>query len=278
MKRKLKNIFTIMTMVTVLGLTGCGNDNKKIDTAKDSDNTTEAETTTESDKQDDEEKTEETEITTEDEAIKGDDEKADEQYVDLIDRIYALILEGDVEDYTKWEGVPMGIQEMIAYRESDEILNEIGYNLIDLNGDGQDELLIGYIGGTETNPESMDTVYGVYTITDGNINLVLEGWTRNAYFLMDDNSLLNQGSGGVTMFIFGTYNLTEDGRDIIENEYYYSDSTDGVNVVYFQSLSHQNAKEISEEEFFRRRIREHDPFPGGAFACKSLSGSGTGAI
>ena len=256
MKRKLKNIFTIMTMTVVLGLTGCSKDNKKIEPAKNSDSMTVADATTASDTIDTENditeaNTTENKDNTITESIAEEDALSD-TYAEVIGQIYELIQNGNIAEYDNDRiSVPLGIYENISYQESPEdTLNSVGYNLIDIDGDGQDELIIGIIGHTADDTDALDKIFGIYTIVDGKVSLVLDGWYRNTFYLMDDNKLFNQGSGGALMFSFGSYRLVNHAINLETVDTYYSDTLDGENAIYYHRISDTESEELSEDDFY----------------------------
>ncbi|OUQ60790.1 hypothetical protein B5E56_06465 [Flavonifractor sp. An112] len=71
----------------------------------------------------------------------------------------------------------------------------IGYTLRDLNGDGVEELLMGFVGSEFW---SMDEgyVFAIYTLVDGQPVLAVEGWERSLYVVREDNILCHNGSSG----------------------------------------------------------------------------------
>ena len=78
---------------------------------------------------------------------------------------------------------------------SKDLLSGIGYARQDLNGDGLDELLLGWIGNELWNLEE-GYVFAVYTILDGEPTLAVEGWERCRYVLCEDGTLCCERSDG----------------------------------------------------------------------------------
>ena len=69
----------------------------------------------------------------------------------------------------------------------------IGYTFSDLNRDGTEELLVSLI---DMKDKLNNYVIAVYQYTGDGIKRVLEGWSRNTYYLMKDKLILNEASGG----------------------------------------------------------------------------------
>lgn len=85
-----------------------------------------------------------------------------------------------------------GLVEMADADEKD-LPHKVGYRLQDLNGDGVDELLISLIEKTGY----YDYIIAIYQHIDGEgVNKVEDGWARNKYYLLKNNKLLNEASGG----------------------------------------------------------------------------------
>ena len=83
-----------------------------------------------------------------------------------------------------------------GWNESNAMLWDSGYMIDDLSGDGVPELLIGSAAGDEYDVTAGTMIYALFTAADGQIKLTLEGAYRNAYCILEDGSIFNQGSGG----------------------------------------------------------------------------------
>jgi hypothetical protein len=81
---------------------------------------------------------------------------------------------------------------MVMFRED---LSSLGYCLIDLNGDGQQELII----------SDGNVIYDLYASVRGHMMWVLSGGERNSYQLTADNRILNRGSNGAASFLYNVY-------------------------------------------------------------------------
>lgn len=73
--------------------------------------------------------------------------------------------------------------------------HQIGYARRDLDGDGSEELLLGWVGNDIWNLDQ-GYVFAVYTLVDGQPVLAVEGWERSLYVVSEDNILCHCGSSG----------------------------------------------------------------------------------
>lgn len=124
-------------------------------------------------------------------------------------------------------------------------VDQIGYCVRDINGDGVDELMIGGIG--EYSDPGM--FYDLYTMIDGQRVLVKSSGERDRYYLCQDQTIANEGSSGAALSIWGYYDFVSgqlqlkegiftDGDKHPENPYFYTTTT------FYEDYSNP----ISEEE------------------------------
>ena len=92
-----------------------------------------------------------------------------------------------------------GLSEISGYSEG------VGYALKDLDRNGVPELLI---AGQGTDDFSEGMVYDLYTLVDGQPVNVLISSARNRWYLLRDNRLLNEGSGGAAYSYISTWTLS----------------------------------------------------------------------
>ena len=109
-----------------------------------------------------------------------------------------------------------GISLMIA--NLTEYGVDFGYALMDLDGNGNQELLI----------TDGKTIYNVYTLTDEGVSHVLTGWERNAFSLCKDNILYRHGSGGAALSYDTFYRLVN-GMLVVDDAVIFDASTDPEN-------------------------------------------------
>ena len=244
----------ILIAVLVM-LTGCGNNadssgdvesslTQAHSSATDSDNSTDqsgsddrAEEEQAEDMEEESTGTEQTEETVETEQTdisEGDLTETDEEdevetvylkpcdtYQDILDNAYevithrtANIVEADELFDTS------GIWEAGMGRSTDEALAAIGYMLYDVDGNGIEELII---ADTSEEHSAWDNrILLMYSLQDDKPVLVIDGWARNRYHLLNDGTFYNEGSGGAAYTIFATYRMSEDGIGLEVIDYYYS--------------------------------------------------------
>lgn len=207
-----KEILTIVVCYTII-LVGCG---KKADENAEISKTSEL--TTESVKN----KTTEDNILenseTEENAIR--ETSIPDEYIPVLDGVYSLINDFDGKNYAENPYDLTGIDELIYPAENPkDCLNTVGYELKDINNDDTDELFIA----------DKDNIYAIYTIKNGKAVLVTEGWIRNRNYLLNDNTIFNEGSGGAINNMFGTYRLNSGATELEPLDIYYSDFIDESN-------------------------------------------------
>ena len=132
-------------------------------------------------------------------------------YGEILDMYYNALLQRRNEPYAEFE--KFLTEDQIPYciinpywtwtlRQEDgprtaDIMSKEGFAYEDLNGDGVDELLIGWIDNECWNLEQ-GYVFAVYTIVDGRVVLALEGWERNLYVVGADGYLYNSTSSSAS--------------------------------------------------------------------------------
>lgn len=115
-----------------------------------------------------------------------------------------------------------GVEEVARFSEStQEALEMLGYEIRDLNGDGVPELLIATMP-VESVEHAYCNIVALYTVRDGAVVQIAEGWSRSRYYLMQDNSLYYSGSSGALYSSFGAYALSADGTALDCLDYYFT--------------------------------------------------------
>ncbi|MBR6088967.1 MAG: hypothetical protein IKP86_03470 [Anaerolineaceae bacterium] len=79
-----------------------------------------------------------------------------------------------------------------------------GFYVTDLDGDGTPELFFG-----ENYPESSSTIfYDMYTLADGELVHVFDGWDRSRYYLCENGGIAHEGSSSAFESSTGYYYFT----------------------------------------------------------------------
>ena len=118
-------------------------------------------------------------------------------YSNILNDYYYAISEHE-QDNSHWELSAAGLVSSIvnpywAWEDSSSLLSKTGFAILDLNGDGISELLLGWIDAPAQNM-SEGYVFAVYTMIDEQIVLAVEGWERNIYYIGADLYIYNRGS------------------------------------------------------------------------------------
>lgn len=142
----------------------------------------------------------------------------EEVYKEILDSTYELAV-ADKSGVHTADG-QVGIMEVVGGYKGDEALGKIGYTFMDLTGDGFSELIIGHI--PESGKESY-SILSAYTIAHDMPWLLIEGWARNSYYLLDDGTFFYMGSGGAAYSVIGNYRMSQGGTSLICNDYYFTE-------------------------------------------------------
>ena len=81
------------------------------------------------------------------------------------------------------------------------------------------------------------------------MQLVQEGWTRNAWCLMADGGFYNSGSNGAAYALFGTYDLDKDGTKMTARDFYFTyEKTEGNydDIGFYHNTTGMYDKNVSE--------------------------------
>ena len=128
-----------------------------------------------------------------------------------VEQAYAVVIG---EYYTaleqRWNGAELmedGLNYMAADCYGDAPLENLGYAIADIDGDGVQELLIGTIKADEFY-EKM--VFSLYTLDENGVNkLVFDGTERNRYYYAGENRFANLGSSAFNDSFETTVKLQE---------------------------------------------------------------------
>ena len=88
----------------------------------------------------------------------------------------------------------------LHYKNAD--LSDIGYALIDIDQNGQDELMVSPLNSAE-----YGMIFDMYTVVDGMVVHVLSSGERAQYYLANDGSIMFSGSAGAMQSMTEKYSL-----------------------------------------------------------------------
>ncbi len=236
-----KGAIIVSAMALMLSLYGCGKNNegsKKLSAGDDQNTTQESMQNTDA-------TTEKTSETTE-EVLNNLNYEA--VYAPVLDENRDIVLNG-YDDEKEYNYLSNGIVENAMYRDKNDLLNNLGYVIMDINGDGVSELLIGEdMSSDYENPTDESYIYSGYTYKDGEIVCFLEGWARSSYRWMGDGNFFYFGSSSAMCSMFGQCHLDADSSDLEWDDFYYSDVTDdGRGVGFYHNTSGIVDASASEE-------------------------------
>lgn len=132
-------------------------------------------------------------------------------------------------------GDPDNVCYMFSLYESERTLSEIGYALLDINGDGQPELFVSPMYMAESGG-----IYDMYTIIDGEIIHVISAGERDRYNLAEDYSFNNHGSGGALSSSDSNYKLDSNGELRVVQAVIYDGWRDSDNPWFYTTADYFN--------------------------------------
>lgn len=134
-------------------------------------------------------------------------------YDALLERFFFLVSHPyDVTDLAPGE---LGIIEAARTME-DNAPNAIGYYIGDLSGDGIPELAVG------TLPEYGGQINVLYTLVDGQPQLVFEGWYRSSYRYLKSGLFFYCGASSASETGQGFFSLSQDATTLTCEEFYFT--------------------------------------------------------
>lgn len=189
-----------------------------------------------------------------------------EAYKNILDKTYEL-LTTDTSDYT-WQDGEMCIAEIKNGDDIEATLSNVGYCLLDLDDNGIDELVICEASGDEPS-----RILALYTLRDQEPTLLVEGLVRDRYYILNDNKIYNEGSGGAAYTIFGTYHISQDGKTLeVENCIFsdYEDVNDMNSWGWFKSTQAYGDPSNSEKLIFEDENEPYNMMEAYLADCKKL--------
>jgi hypothetical protein len=143
-------------------------------------------------------------------------------YKDILDEYYQAIYEHqtnpkqwDTSNYVEKGLINNIINPYWSWGNTENMLSKVGFAFVDLNEDGIDELVLGWIGNEFWNMDE-GYVFAVYTIVDGKATLAIEGWERCLYVIGKDGYLYNSGSNSSEESIYTKYSFSLAQEDFLE--------------------------------------------------------------
>ena len=154
-------------------------------------------------------------------------------YASLLDRYEdALSLSWEMSEYRleHWPDLPNILINPYWYWQPEDpterLLDRVGYVRRDLDGDGSEELLLGWVGNDIWNLDQ-GYVFAIYTLVDGRPVLAVEGWERSLYVVREDNILCHSGSSGAGRTTWSQYRFDPSAEGYLALSDHVSEPEDG---------------------------------------------------
>lgn len=168
-------------------------------------------------------------------------------YNNVLDTFYNVIT-SDSDEYDPKEG-EIGVFEAVKNKGKNYALASVGYVIDDISGDNIPELLI--VGADEYKDSICygKNVYAAYTCVDKVPTLIFEGAYRSSYRILDKGKFLHIGSNGAMCTFYGTYDISNDGKELVCNDFYftYEKDSNGSEIGYYHNTTGELDKSKSEE-------------------------------
>ena len=141
-----------------------------------------------------------------------------------------------------------GLSEVAAYSTG------VGYALKDLDKNGVPELIVAGMG---TDDFSENMAYDIYTLVNGAPANIATSQARSRYYILADNTLLSEGSGGASHTYITLQKVNGSSLEDLEMVFTDYDEASGATVFYSQqghsdNLPSEKSTRISENEFQTR--------------------------
>lgn len=117
----------------------------------------------------------------------------------------------------------------------------IGYTFADLDEDGTEELLVSLI---DRKDKLNNYVIAVYQYTSDGIKRLLEGWSKNTYYLMYDRKILNQASGGEKDAEISKLHMRDGGFEYVSELAMKYDKKGKINYLFAEVGKPENTKQF----------------------------------
>lgn len=147
-------------------------------------------------------------------------------YADILKRYRQAIS----QRYNRGELLKANLNGLCTYCYEGDPLENIGFKIMDIDGNGALELLIGSVGANMTVDKM---IFEMYTISNNEPTLVFSGWEGSRYYLNSDDSFGHWGSSGSRTSIKSISKLNQTGNLLIQAEAVIYDFAPGRTATWF---------------------------------------------
>ena len=183
-------------------------------------------------------------------------------YEEVLAETNDILVNGYDFDRT-YQYVSTGLMELVNYVSLEEAQHATGYAIADISGDLVPELLIGE-RSVDDNGKTTTDIFQCFSVKDGELVMVFEGWGRNRTQWLGENRFLLYASSGAASSGFGVRYFTGEDTDMSLNaheietvweDFYFSDGDEAGNISYYHNTTGEWDAAKSEQV----------PMEGGAF-------------
>lgn len=178
----------------------------------------------------------ETQATTEQTTAPADltpEEIYDDYLQKLCVRLNKIIVDDTYLDGLNTEPGMAGVAEM-AYHGGVQLLDKYGYTIQDINGDEVPELIICAVDQEQEGCVGKD-ILCIFTVADSQMKLLVEGWSRNTYHMLDDGTLYQQGSNGASNSVYAIYMVAQTNDVLCTHCYYTGEDASGAGLFLYNT-------------------------------------------
>lgn len=176
-------------------------------------------------------------------------------YERILNMFYTNLATGWIaRDGENWEDVydPDNATYLFAAYSDDFTLDTVGYALLDLDGNGTDELIIGWM-----EEASEGGIYEMYTVHQGVVVHLISAGERDIYNLAVDNSINNHASGGALCSVRTNYGIDAERGTLAANFLVKIDAYESPDNPYFSDMEMTNNLTESEAQMLLARFPEN---------------------
>ena len=176
-------------------------------------------------------------------------------YGDKLDETYKIVLAGAQKDHEYIELEHEGLSGVCEGANYSNLLDNVGYLIKDLNGDGISELIIA-VSEEETEYNSGTRILSIFGYADEKVTLIDEFRYRNSMYMLSDGKFYQIGSSGAASSVYALYSLSENNELKCEDMYFTAlKGEDYEDIGYYYNpngndyQADPDTREVTESEF-----------------------------
>lgn len=183
-------------------------------------------------------------------------------YQDFINSISSIYKGVESGRYGSYEDYSIMFSVQSGWEKENKTL---GYTVMDIDGDGTDELLFGEMHADLTGTP----IYDLYTIENNELVHIFDGWDRNRYYLTTDGGFMRQGSNSAFNSFTSYYAYGNGKLQLLRSVIYDSNRNSSAPwfLSYITEMDASSAQSITESEaktimsYYTGKQIELTPFP-----------------